>query len=255
MSGGQRRIDILIALPIIMCVFFSAAAFADEMETGSSGIRIISVNSRGITVEVTASTPYMCKVDAENVTFDRFDVRDWGKTDRVGCPELPLAAFLIQVPESGELYMTIGQGDSEVLEGINTYPVPKMTLTEKGEEKELFVQDAQAYSSNNFYPENLATINRVGRLRGTAAARVEIHPYQWNAAKKELRIFGKLRVMITFENSLDADSASSSSHFLSKHSVSSKESFDIIKRKTLLNAIVSDPVSSTTQREEPKHWL
>ncbi len=190
-----------------------------------------------MTLQVTTPSLNIEKILVSSDIFHRLTADDCGKTSRIGYPELPIATFMVQVPNAGSLNAEILNDSSEDIKGLNVYPVPEKALSDEGMPTERFVMDKKAYSRNGFYPEKLVSVTRLGNLRGISVARVEMHPFQWNAVTGVLRYFRNIQLRITFERKLDKRS-----------SISSPE-FDRIKRKSILNFSAGEISTKATTRE------
>ncbi len=178
--------------------------------TGSSGlaraeeqdVRLLSMSDREVTLEFTLPPFEMETVQGPDGMYQKICLDGWAKTSRVGYPELPLKAVLVQVPKEGAVEVQVLEDEHETLTNCRIYPVPRLGRSERGEPTTEFVKDADAYSASILYPEELATMGSRSVLRGTSVDRLEIHPFQWNAMTKELRCHKKMRIIIRFENPL-----------------------------------------------------
>jgi hypothetical protein len=165
-------------------------------------VRILSMNDREMTLELTLPQFKMETVQGPDGRYQKILLHGWAKTSRVGYPELPLSAVLLQVPEEGAIEVQVLEGVHETIQDCLIYPVPRLGLSDRGEPTTEFVKDADAYNASRFFPEEPATIGSRSVLRGTSVARLDIYPFQWNAMTKELRYHKKIRIMVRFENPL-----------------------------------------------------
>ncbi|MBE9582252.1 MAG: hypothetical protein IMF18_11625, partial [Proteobacteria bacterium] len=148
---------------------------------GKQDVRIISMNDGEMILELTLPQFEMETVQGPDDTYQKILLHGWAKTSRVGYPELPLNAMLLQVPEEGAIEVQVLEGVHETIQDCQIYPVPRLGLSDRGEPTTEFVKDADAYNASEFFPKGLATIGSRSVLRGTPAARLDIYPFQWNA--------------------------------------------------------------------------
>ena len=166
---------------------------------GQQDVRILSMNDREMTLELTLPQFEMETVHGPDGMYQKILLRGWAKTSRVGYPELPLNAVLLQVPKDGAIEVQVLEDVYETMQNCQIYPVPRLGLSEEGKTITEFVKDADVYSSSIFYPGEPAAISSRHVLRGTSAARLEIYPFQWNAVTKELRYYKRIRLRVQFE--------------------------------------------------------
>jgi len=163
-------------------------------------VRIISMNDNEIILELTLPQFEIETVQGPDGMYQKVLLRGWAKTSRVGYPELPLNAVLLQVPEEGAIEVRALEGVHETIQDCQIYPVPMLGLSDRGEPTTEFVKDADAYNASGFFPKESATIGTRSVLRGTSVVRLQIYPFQWNAMTKELRYYKKIRIIVQFEN-------------------------------------------------------
>ena len=173
----------------------SGLAWAERQD-----VRILFMNDREVALEFTIPPFEMETVQGPDGRYQRIRVQGWTNTSRVGYPELPFTAVLVQIPQEGTVRVQILEDEHETLMDYRIYPVPRLVLSKKGEPTTEFIKDADAYSFSVFYPGELAVIGSPSVVRGTSVARLEIYPFQWNSMTKELCYHKKIRIMVRFEN-------------------------------------------------------
>jgi len=195
-------------------------------------ITIISQDNNGLTLEMTLP-PFETKdVNGPDGIYQKIRLHGWAKTSKVGHPELPMKALLLQVPAEGGIQVQVLEDVYETLMNYQMYPVPKLELSDSGEKTTEFVKDADAYSASIFYPGELAAIDSGRIVRGTSVARLEIYPFQWNPKTKELRYHKRIRLKIQFE---DPSFQSTINNRQSTISEAPDRAFESLKERTIIN--------------------
>lgn len=167
-------------------------------------LKIVSSDDWGVELELQLAVP---QVQLTELTGDdqrsylRLQVTDWFTTDKIGFPELPRIATLLQVPNSGELHATVLTQEVHSAFVPAIYPVPTVTQT-SGQSNEQFVKNPEAYAVDRFYPEQLIEIEPREMLRDVPVARIKVHPFRWNAQTHELTYITHLRFRIDFSQAL-----------------------------------------------------
>jgi len=209
-------------------------------------ITIISQDNSGVTLEMTLP-PFETKgFNGPDGTYQKICLDGWAKTSKVGHPEVPMKAVLLQVPAKCGVQVQVLENVYETMDNYRIWPVPKLGLSEEGEQTTEFVKDADAYSAASFYPGELASIRSGGVVRGTSVARLEIYPFQWNPGTKELRYYKKIRVTIRFDN------PSFQSTINNQQSTISVKAFDRLKKNTIIN-YTKEPIGASHQSSIINH--
>ncbi|MEZ5672994.1 MAG: C25 family peptidase propeptide domain-containing protein [Thiotrichaceae bacterium] len=183
---------------ILLSYFISTSVHAQET------LKIVASDEWGVELELQLAVPQVQLTELtgdDQQSYLRLQVADWFTTDKIGFPELPRIATLLQIPESGELHATILSQDVHSAFVPAIYPVPTVTQT-SGQSSEQFIKNASAYATDQFYPEQLIEIEPREMLRDVPVARVKVHPFRWNSQTHELRYITQLRFRIDFSQAL-----------------------------------------------------
>ena len=187
---------------------------------GGLEVKVVSTDAYGLTIELSlpdfkikdrlqsggSSTPQNARPSDWNSACQEIVLAGWAKTSRPGHPELPLAAVLIQTPQSGEISLEELGSTSESLPDVNVCPVPRLSVSEDGQPVTENDLNDDVYLSSDFLPGTLAELTSRSLLRDTTLARIMMYPFQWNPATKELRYFRQVRLRVQFQNPLSQHS-------------------------------------------------
>lgn len=137
-----------------------------------------------------------------NDVFTRLMMAGYSRTQSIGSPEMPVLRKMIEVPVGASVrveilnssYTDIALGELGYLHTIFPAqpPVPK-----NGQVPDLIL-DAAAYSTNAFFPGELAKAETLGSLRSIHLGRLELFPVQYNPVTHTLRVYDRLEVRLTF---------------------------------------------------------
>lgn len=198
MFGSNSETGLLKALVFLTaaCVWIPVCGAADEP------IRLVASDERGVILELNLPAFELEETAGPDGTFQRIRLPGWCRTVEVGHPELPRLGTLIQVPERGEVNLTVLENRFTELPGCMIRPVPGLSLSDEGEVEESFERSDSAYSSPNDYPGMLASIDSRAVIRGVTVARILFYPFQWNPSTWNLRCSEKIRIRVSFEEPL-----------------------------------------------------
>jgi hypothetical protein len=172
--------------------------------THSSALEIeLSSHTReGLTIKVNVPDFQVEKRDITGSIYHLLTIDGWGKTEIVGSPQLPFRGMLIGIPAQGKVTAELIQGNVEEFSGLTIYPCPQKEVEERDGEifsREKFYQDDEAYVRDSYSPGKVVDVTSTGYLRGQRVAKVDIYPFQYNPAKKVLKVYREMVIQISFE--------------------------------------------------------
>lgn len=138
--------------------------------------------------------------------FQNISINDWGYTDEIGYPLIPVIRKYIIIPLEAKINITDYTYNCSVLENITIYPVPRtierseiicnetITITSKE-----FTQDLALYSTNDFYPSRVSILTDT-HIRNYRVILLQIAPIQFNPFLKQLYIAKQMIVSLEFGN-------------------------------------------------------
>lgn len=165
-------------------------------------VKILSMDDQGFNVELTLPHFELKDVQGTDGNYQRINIDDWARTSIAGLPELPVKGMLIQAPQSGGIEIVVIRGVYESIPNCKICPVPEQRMAENGEVIAKFIKDDETYNASEYFPGILTDVDSRGILRDVPVARMNIYPFQWNPATKELRYYTKLNLRVRFEDPL-----------------------------------------------------
>jgi hypothetical protein len=180
----------------------------ERLEAGGShilgrGVEVLSADDSGLTLELRTDSFEAQQVVEEGEEFEQLRVGEYihGFTAETGKPQLPLKGILLDVPAEQTLQLTVLETDVRHHVGYRVYPVPEMVAADQGDTSqvaEVFVIDESAYSSDGFYPAQIAQTAEQYIFRGQLRQRVVFYPLAFNAAAGKLAHYRRIRVRVDY---------------------------------------------------------
>jgi hypothetical protein len=134
---------------------------------------------------------------ADGQTFQKVAIKGYGHTTGIGKPWLPVGGFLIAVPEGVRLVAEVLDTEPVLMKSGRVLPVPQPFVEDGGTGTgERFCVDAAAYSQDEYYPKDVASVGFHGRLREVRVAQLSIFPVQYNPVKGTMLIHRKIRLRL-----------------------------------------------------------
>lgn len=175
----------------------------EEPSVKGEGIEIIESSESGVTLELTTDEFKEEERIEESITYQRVSIPGYihGHSSEIGKPQVPMKGVLLGVPTDSSIEISILDTESTTFPDYNLYPVPAQEAKESGDIKyvaEIFTKDEAAYTSNDFYPDNLAELGFTGYMRDQKVVQIKIYPIQFNPVTQELKFYKKIRIRLDF---------------------------------------------------------
>ena len=139
-------------------------------------------------------------VKTEKGNFIQLDVPDYGSSNRIGDPKLPMLRKLIEIPIGATPSVKVTNytvTDYKLSDYGITYPVlsaqPSVSKAPT-KPKPKFQYNEITYSSNQFNSDELVTVDVLGIMRGVRLARLNIAPVQYNPVTNTIRVYNDIEV-------------------------------------------------------------
>ncbi len=189
-------------------------------EQAQEGVRIISSDETGITLELVTSEFKATPKKIGGVTYQVLKIPGYehGYTGEPGKPQMPLKPVLLGIPQDVSCAIADLDIDVTELSGYNIYPVRSSRLvddlrkTMAGKEdlkaeKPVFkkieshlVIDEKFYSTDTYYPADIVSLGFVGDMRGQRTACVDISPLVFNPAQHSLKFYKRIKFKLQFKS-------------------------------------------------------
>jgi hypothetical protein len=124
-----------------------------------------------------------------------------------GQPNLPAIRKYVYVPKGKSASLEVTLGDSIAFTDYLVYPAQLPQLDTVGAEDPPFYRDEGVYSTDEWLPKDMVYLGPMEIIRGHAIRLLSICPFQYNPAKRILRVFPEINAQILFDGQLlDIDS-------------------------------------------------
>jgi len=225
---------ILVVSIILISHTGSQAVVFAKVSQSSPGLHLIKSDEESIVIELFTPAYEMDEKVVDNVTYHLLSVADYGQMDEVGKPQLPLKGVMLGIPAEAEVTLNVLESDMAVsAKRYNLYPVPR-PVVERDLEGGIryvgleFTKDEGFYSTNDFYPADIAEVGSTGFIRSQRFVQLCFYPFQYNPVTGELRHHRLIRVELSFRYEDRRPAATAGK-------VEEVESFNQVLKSTILN--------------------
>jgi hypothetical protein len=195
---------ILVVSIILISHSGSQAVVLAEAAPPSPGLRLIKSDQESIVLELFTPAYEVDEKVVDNVTYHLLSVADYGEMSEVGRPQLPLKGVMLGIPAEAEVTLNVLESDVAVsAERYNPYPVPRPIVEQDLEGGVRYVglefaKDDIFYSTDDFYPADVAEVASTGFIRSQRFVQLCFYPFQYNPVTGELKHYRLIRVELSF---------------------------------------------------------
>lgn len=182
----------IIAQSILFCILLWTSSYAQEFE-------VLSHHDQSI--EMVFTLPAFKRITlsgADGFDYQSIQVEKWNTTNKIGFPQLPFTAVLLQVPSTGNIQLEILEQLEDTIFIPSLYPVPQVLLLPGKKTSQRFTKEERAYHTSAFYPAQTLLLDERAVLRGVSVVRLKVYPFQWQAQTGILRYIKTLRFRLNF---------------------------------------------------------
>jgi hypothetical protein len=132
-----------------------------------------------------------------NKTFQAIDLLSEAITTDAGNPELPYLAKILAIPDNAGISVEVLEtGAVQTFSNINLPPARSSWI--EGEAEPPYVENRDAYASENIYPKDWARLEPPAVFRDFRIARVSVFPVRYIPGKKEVQVVSSVTVRINY---------------------------------------------------------
>ncbi len=190
---ARKRVLVLVVL-VLAGSGFGAWLSLDGHAAQTPSVRISGQGSGATTIDITV---HGVEAEARDVAGQTYTVvrlpGEPAMTGEVGSPGLPQIVRNLGLPDGAQVTVQVLESEYLVFTGVLVYPTQE-PLTDGDEGS--FAIDNAAYAQDAAYPASLGQVTRQSVWRGLPFASVVVSPVTCNPARRELRVYTRLRVRV-----------------------------------------------------------
>jgi hypothetical protein len=200
------------------------------------------------------------KVTTKKGYFNHISIPDYGYSNEIGNPAIPVIRKMIEVPLGADIQINIISSEYNEMDlldlGIKNKIIPSQPPLFKNQDptKADFKYNTHIYQQDKYIDHEIVKVRFIGMMRGVNIYMLEIAPVFYNPVRNKIKVYSNLDIDIKFNN---ADIAGTVKLKEDKYSVCFDPSFNtIFNYKQLQNksnltkypvkyVIVADPMFQT----------
>ena len=194
-------------LLIIFTIFFSIQLYAGKIKVDDkdSQLRISKNTYSKLAFTTSFSEINTLKVNTSEGIFYELSIDAYGKSNEIGNPKLPVLHKIIETPVGSKVKIKIINYSVKEINlsdyNINFPLIPVQPSIPKVENIKIdFKYNKSIYKQNDFYSNELVSVEKIGIMRGVNLSRLNVSPIQYNPVTNTIKIYNNISVELEFEN-------------------------------------------------------
>jgi hypothetical protein len=195
-AAGQHRGGINIAiLMLAVFVIMSSAVFAAPDDQAVT-VNVLNSDPNQVVIQYKFDDLVQRPINIGGKIFTEIHLGKESLKKEVGAPELPDVSRSIIIPDNARMAVSVIDGSYYEIENINI-PPSKGFILRNVNPADVPYTFGKAYRTNAFYPGPLATLREPYIMRDCRGIVVTVHPFQYNPARRVLRVYTDITVQVT----------------------------------------------------------
>ncbi len=170
--------------------------------TPASGpFRMITADSRGVTLEYEAPEPALARDVSPLGTFDVLSLADHNPLAVLGRPALPVRSVGLGIPEHADVEISVEPLETRSLPGLRPVPASDGPVDPEAPgvtRKDNAAIDAEFYDAGGLWPVRSVEFREMGHLRHHRVGQVVVTPMQWDPRTGDISFLKRARIRIDF---------------------------------------------------------
>ncbi|UCG61661.1 MAG: T9SS type A sorting domain-containing protein [Candidatus Zixiibacteriota bacterium] len=205
----MKRTFVSVFLVIIVLTGFAGSVLAGSVwvsltdRTSQLGPKatVLASNGAETTVKFTVDGFWSSETGENGQIFTRLKFPGYGSTLDIGKPELPVISELIGVPGNSRVQVEVVDFKEEILTGYNVFPL--QTPLRETERRVKFDINPVQYSTNSFFPEQMASVSDPAIWRDVRVVTLKVNPVRYNPVTGELKVCTEMTVRLDYSGISD----------------------------------------------------
>lgn len=226
----KRNLRLFILLVVLVSFNIKKEGQSSQLIT-TPQIEIVQADRDTILLKVDIPSYELTEEIHNGRKYHKLSLPETGHTTQPGTPQLPILSAILGVPPSAEISVRVLETETQTQPAsYQLLPVPIPQSIDDTAIHLDYIPNQQAYNSDILYPATEAEIVEDGWLRDQRIARISLHPFQYNPAKKQLTWHKQMLIEVRFAHKEELAQISNP-----PDSENFPHPFDTLLKRSLLN--------------------
>ena len=189
-------------------IFLILSFIAFDVYAQNSSLDLISNSKKDSHLFLTIGDLEFLKTENRGELFTEIHVAGFSKSYDIGNPDLPVYSKLIELPSSGDVSISVVNKSETYIDltdiGFLDKLIPSQRSISKSEDPSNvdFNYNEKVYSKDDFYQNELISVERLGVMRERTIARIKISPFAYNPMSNTLKVINDLEFKVEYSTSI-----------------------------------------------------
>ncbi len=198
---------------ILVMAFLSALMLYGSEDGKKHVVRTVADHGvQGVVVHYEINDFQSFRLTAAGVDFERISIEGFSFLHKEGYPALPSNRDIVLLPHGGATTVGVEVIRADTLQGIKVWPAQPLqpdgysleeTFPGTAEDQprgngDAFVYDSLFYDRDQYYPQQIVSLDQQQHLRDNPVGIVHVTPFQYNPAKQELVVIREVKYTLAF---------------------------------------------------------
>ena len=188
--------------------FFFLFFIAFNISAQNSSLDVISNSTENSHLFFTTADVGFRKIENRGELFTEIHVDGFSKSYDIGNPDLQVFSKLIEIPSGGDISISIINKSETYIDltdiGFSDKLMPSQRSISKSEDPTVvdFNFNEKVYTTDDFYANELISVERLGIMRGRTIARIKISPFAYNPLIHSLKVIDDLEFKVEYSSNI-----------------------------------------------------
>ena len=182
--------------------FFFLFFIAFNISAQNSSLDVISNSRENSHLFFTTADVGFRKIENRGELFTEIHVDGFSKSYDIGNPDLPVFSKLIEIPSGGDISISIINKSETYIDltdiGFSDKLMPSQRSISKSEDPTVvdFNFNEKVYTTDDFYANELISVERLGTMRERTLARIQISPFAYHPLTHSVKLVDDLEFKV-----------------------------------------------------------
>ncbi|MBD3234634.1 MAG: T9SS type A sorting domain-containing protein [candidate division Zixibacteria bacterium] len=206
---SKRLVYIAVAAVILLALGGSTDTFASNnvnLAKVENRIEVISSDYTKTGIKLLTGNFDWQEISVGGTKYAQINIDNYGFTNEIGKPELPLIRKMVQIPMGAEVSIEVVSVNkvtynlTELGIDLPIYPAQKsVSKANSSSNPDDFIIDTELYATDGFYKSDVADLFETGMIRGYRFATIDIYPISYNPVKAQIEVATDIEIELLYD--------------------------------------------------------
>lgn len=189
--------------------------FNENIKSNKGPVRDVTYNADFMAIQYQLYSALIKGTQVKGTHYQFINIEGFGHMMQPGKPAVPSRTDIVALSDDVGYELKIIKKKYKEFDGYNVHPALEPARDTEGSPEPGFIIDDELYSTNAFFPKNIAKVVEIQKIRGVPLAFIRFNPVQFNPVTKKIRVYTEVEYSIETgsKESFQDIGTSSTNHF------------------------------------------